>query len=85
MRSNYSNNKTLLTVSEAANQLACSPGNIRGLMRAGKLKFIRVGCSKGFRIATSEVENYIAENTETCKRSVDRRKTTRFKSRHFGV
>ena len=85
MQSKYGEDENLLTVVEAADHLSCSPSNIRGLMKTGKLEYVRVGCSKGFRIAMSEVQNYIATNTEVSTSPVDRKKPVRFKSRHFNA
>ncbi len=49
----------LLTVSQVADVLGCSPGNVYALLERGELPFIQTGVSKGYRISPEDLSEFI--------------------------
>ncbi|MGO4120692.1 helix-turn-helix domain-containing protein [Arthrobacter sp. YAF16] len=50
-----------LTISQAAEELNVNPNQIRALLRTGELRGIHIGGRAVWRVAASDVEDYIAE------------------------
>jgi excisionase family DNA binding protein len=51
--------RRLLTIKQAAEQLACSEANVYALVGAGQLPFVRVGSRKGLRIDSRDLDAFI--------------------------
>lgn len=49
----------LLTVSQVAEVLGCSSGNVYALIDRGELPFIQTGVSKGYRISPEDLAEFI--------------------------
>lgn len=69
----------LLTVLEACEMLRVSKGTLYGLIHAGRIPFVRVGQSKGFRLALSDIEDFIDGNRKVFQSEECTRRKRKFK------
>ncbi|MCA9231061.1 MAG: helix-turn-helix domain-containing protein [Planctomycetales bacterium] len=53
------NDLQLLTVKQAAKRLSCSVANIYALIEQGTLAVISIGKSKGYRLDTADLEDFV--------------------------
>ena len=75
----------MLTVTETAERLKTSPGNVYALLDSGKLPRIATGAGgKGYRVLESDLEDFIKSNRTTAAPAEDH-SIKRAKPRHLKV
>lgn len=52
------------TVSELAEHLRCSTTNVYDLMRSGRLRYVRAGVKKGYRISDAVVREFLSREPD---------------------
>lgn len=69
----------LLTVKEAAALLRVSRSTLYCLLKTGKLPFITVGSSKGYRFSLSDLEEFIDGNRKVFQTNEKPKRQRKFK------
>ncbi len=64
LNSEPDSNVRLLTVAQAAEFLGCRVTNVYGLLRTGRLPFVRIGQRKGYRIDRRDLEQFVDSRKE---------------------
>ena len=71
MKLNTNQDRTLLTIAQVAELLACSPATVYALVDAGQLPVITIGKSKGYRVDPLDLETFVVERKFTFRKSQD--------------
>lgn len=71
MKLNKNQDRTLITIAQVAELLACSPATVYALVDAGQLPVISIGKSKGYRVDPLDLENFVVERKFTFRKSED--------------
>ncbi len=61
---NNNNKVKLLMASQVANRLTCSKRYVYKLIESERLRAVKIGIKKGYRISEDELERFIKENTK---------------------
>jgi excisionase family DNA binding protein len=49
----------LLTIKQAAARLCCSVANVYVLVASGELPVVRIGCQKGYRVDSRDLDSFV--------------------------
>ena len=72
MKLNMNQDRTLLTIAQVAELLACSAATVYALVDAGQLPVISIGKSKGYRVDPLDLETFVVERKFTFRKSEEK-------------